>query len=92
MIFEATADSPGDLAALQNVLKQKVPGIELQDVPRLFPVLGKQFKTKDNLATEDAIVEVRPDDWPPFADEAWALRADLEDAPELKAVAGEDGH
>ena len=92
VIFEATADSPGDLAVLQNVLKQKVPGIEVQDVPRLFPVLGKQFKTKDNLATEDAIVEVRPDDWPPFADEAWALRADLEDAPELRAVAGEDGH
>jgi hypothetical protein len=88
-IFEATADSPGDLAVLHEALK-KVPGIEAQEVSRLFPVLGKQFKTKDDLATEGDIVEVRPDDWPPFADEAWALRADLEDAPELKAVAVED--
>lgn len=89
-IFEATADSPGDLSVLHKALEEKVAGIEKQEAPRLFPVLGKQFKTKDDLATEDAVIEVRPDDWPPFADEAWALRADLEDAPELKAVAVED--
>ena len=90
VIFEATADSPGDLVVLHKMLKEKVSAIEVQEAPRLFPVLGTQFKTKDDLATEDAVVEVRPDDWPPFADEAWALRADLEDAPELKAVAVED--
>lgn len=88
-IFEASADSPGDIRALHEVLKARIPGLECQAVPRLFAVLGSQFKTKDNLATEEAIVEVRPDDWPPFADEAWALRTDLEDAPELKAVAVE---
>jgi hypothetical protein len=88
-IFEATADSPSDLRLLHDVLK-KVPGLEVQQVTRLFPVLGKQFRTDDDLATEDLVVEVRPDDWPPFADEAWALRADLEDAPELKAIAIED--
>lgn len=89
-IFEATADTPGDLSALQEVLKKKVPAIEAEQAPRLFPVLGQQFRTKDLLATEDAVVEVRPDDWPPFADEAWALRSDLEDVPELKAVAVEE--
>lgn len=89
-IFEATAESPGDLGVLHEVLESKVSAIETQRAPRLFPVLGRQFKTKDDLATEDAVVEVRPDDWPPFADEAWALRADLEDVPELKAVAVED--
>lgn len=88
-VFEATADSPGDLTALHAALKL-VPGLEAQQAPRLFPVLGRQFKTKTDLATEDAVVEVRPDDWPAFADEAWALRAELEDAPELKAVAVED--
>ncbi|MDO9022841.1 MAG: hypothetical protein Q8S73_28730 [Deltaproteobacteria bacterium] len=90
-IFEATTDSPGDLGTLHNVLKQ-VPGIEVQKALRLFPVLGKQFKTKDELASEDAVVEVCPDDWPPFADEAWALRIDLEDVPELKAIAVGDEH
>ena len=89
-IFEATLDSPGDLSVLHTALEGKVAGIEKRNAPRLFPVLGKHFKTKDELATEDAVVEVRPDDWPPFADEAWALRVDLEDAPELNAVAVED--
>ncbi len=89
-IFEATSDSPGDMRALHKVLQQRVPAIELPDARRLFPVLGKQFRTKDELATEDAVLEVRPDDWPSFADEAWALKADLEDAPELKAVAVEE--
>jgi hypothetical protein len=90
-IFEATADSPGDLGALHDALK-KVPTIEVQQAPRLFPVLGQQFKTKEELAPEAAVVEVRPDDWPTFADEAWALRADLEDVPELAAVAVEGEH
>lgn len=89
-IFEATADSPGDIELLHVVLRDKAPGLEAQQAPRLFPVLGDQFNTKDELATEDAVIEVRPDDWPPFADEAWALRADLKDAPELQAVAIED--
>lgn len=90
-IFEMTTDSPGDLGLLHDALK-RAPRLEVQQAPRLFPVLEKQFRTKDDLATEDAVIEVRPDDWPSFADEAWALRVDLEDAPELKAVAVEDEH
>jgi len=35
-------------------------------------------------------VEVLPDDWPPFADSAWALKEDLDAAPDLKAIAVED--
>jgi hypothetical protein len=90
-IYEATAEAPGDLGALREVLA-KIPSIEIVYATRLFPVLGEQFKTINELALEDAVVEVRPDDWPPFADEAWALRATLEDTPELKAIAveGED--
>jgi hypothetical protein len=84
-IFLQTPSAPGSLEALREVLS-KIPAIELLQTPRLFPVLGAQFKTKDELADENSVVEVRPDDWPPFADEAWALRADLDDVPELKAV------
>lgn len=86
-LFEIAADSPGDVRTLHKELRERVSGLEYQSASRLFAVIGSQFKTKDVLATEDSVVEVRPDDWPPFADEAWALRGDLEDAPELKAVA-----
>jgi len=90
VLFEATAESPGDLGLLHEFLKAKVPGLAGETAPRLFPVLGRQFKTKDTLATEEQVIEIQPDDWPPFADEAWALKADLADAPELHAVAVED--
>jgi len=87
VLYELTVDSPGDLAVLHEVLKKLVPQLSVEKATRLFPVLGRHFRTKDVLAVEKDVVEVRPDDWPPFADEAWALRGDLENEPELKAVA-----
>lgn len=86
-LFELTADAPGDLEALREALKEKVPILESVRQSRLFPVLDKEFRLKDRLATQDEVVEIVPDDWPPFADEAWALRVDLEDSPRLKAIA-----
>ena len=86
-LFELTADAPGDLEALREALKEKVPTLKTVRQSRLFPVLDEQFQLKDQLATQDKVVEIVPDDWPPFADEAWALRADLDDSPRLKAIA-----
>lgn len=90
-LFEATIDKPNDLTFLHEVLKRTISGLDFKAIPRLFPVLGPQFITQPELASEQDIVEVRPDDWPAFADEAWARRADLEDAPELKAVTVAEG-
>jgi len=86
-LFELTADSPGDLEALREALRGKVPGLESVSQSRLFPVLDEEFCLRARLATQDQVVEIVPDDWPPFADEAWALREDLEDSPRLKAIA-----
>jgi hypothetical protein len=89
-IFELTADSPGDLGVLHQTLQQRVPDLETVDEPRLFPVIDGQFRLKDQLAKQKEVVEILPDDWPPFADAAWALRSDLEDSPELRAILVED--
>jgi len=89
-IFELTADAPGDLSVLHQALGHRVPTLETVDEPRLFPVMDGQFYLKDQLATQVEVVEIVPDDWPPFADEAWALRSDLEDSLELRAIAIED--
>lgn len=86
-LFELTADAPGDLEALHEALKEKVPTLETVCQPRLFPVLDEEFRLKDRLAAQDEVVQIVPDDWPPFADEAWALREDLDDSPTLKAIA-----
>lgn len=89
-LFELTADAPGDLESLHKALKEKVPSLETVHQPRLFPVLDEEFRLKDLLAMQDEVVEIVPDDWPPFADEAWALKEDLEDSPRLKAIAVEE--
>jgi hypothetical protein len=86
-LFELTADAPGDLEALREALKKRAPTLETVRQARLFPVLDEEFCLKDQLARQDEVVEIVPDDWPPFADEAWALREDLEDSPRLKATA-----
>jgi hypothetical protein len=85
-LFELTADAPGDLGALHKALKEKVPTLDPVSQSRLFPVLDGEFRLKDRLATQEEVVEIIPDDWPPFADEAWALQDDLDD-PRLKAIA-----
>lgn len=86
-LFELTADTPGNLEAMHKALNERAPILKAVRKPRLFPVLDKNFSLKDLLATQDQVVEVIPDDWPPFADEAWALQEDLEDSPRLKAIA-----
>jgi len=85
-IFDLAPDNPGDLGALHTALGERIPALKLEPELRLFPVLDRQFRVQDRLASQAEVVEVQPDDWPPFADEAWALRADLADSPELKAV------
>jgi hypothetical protein len=90
VIFSLTPNTPGDLGALHVALSERTPALKLESELRLFPVLDRQFGVQDRLASEAEVVEVVPDDWPPFADEAWALRADLADSPELKAVVVEE--
>lgn len=53
---------------------------------RLYPVLDHGFNIRDELAQQSEVVEVLPDDWPVFADEAWALKADVEESPVLEAI------
>ncbi len=90
VVAELVPARPGDLKELGRVLGRRIPKFKIDGPERRFPVLDDMFVTKDVLATEGEVVEVRPDDWPPFADEAWALRSDLVDAPELKAIAVRD--
>jgi hypothetical protein len=86
-VFNLTEDMPGNLAVLHQQLGAKVSGLSFQEKGRLFATLDGEFRTKTRLAHEsESVVEVRPDDWPLFADEAWALEADMNDAPSLQAT------
>lgn len=86
-IFNLTENTPGSISVLRAQLQERVPKLVFQEKGRLFPVLDGNFQTKAVLAHEaDGIAEVRPDDWPTFADEAWALESDIENEPMLKAT------
>lgn len=86
-LFQLTRDSPGDLSLLRRELTARYPKLVLTETLHVYPVRDEQFRSKETLVDVDEVVEIVPDDWPPFADSAWARARDLEDYPELKAVA-----
>lgn len=90
VVFNLVKDDPANLDALHAALKDVAPSLEPLAVSTAFPVLDPEFRFVPTLAGPDEVVEVVPDDWPPFADSAWALRADVDGADALKAIAVSD--
>ncbi|MDC0721659.1 hypothetical protein [Nannocystis bainbridge] len=86
LLFQLTKESPGDLSFLRIKLAARYPNLVPTEALHVYPVLDDQFRSREILAAADEVVEIVPDDWPPFADSAWALASDLEDYPQLKAI------
>jgi hypothetical protein len=88
IVFDLAKDDPADLSLLHKRLRDRAPALETFDGPQAFAVLDADYQIKDELAGADDVVEIVPDDWPPFADSAWALRSDVDSNPDLKAIVG----
>jgi hypothetical protein len=86
LVFDLAKDDPADLTLLHKKLQERAPALKTFGGQVAFAVLDAEYQTKDELAGPDDVVQILPDDWPPFADSAWALRADLDANPELKAI------
>lgn len=76
----------GQLASRQTtegVLKEVAP--LFRTVRPAHPVvsLTERLVPSDTLVDVDEAVEIRPDDWPPYAERAWVTRSLLDDAPDL---------
>lgn len=87
ILFQLTKASPGNLTLLRSEMMAREPTLVPTDTFDVYPVLDEHFRPKEALAAADDVVEVVPDDWPPFADSAWALTSDLNDYPALRAIA-----
>lgn len=87
LIFELASKDPSSLDVLHEQLAKIVPDLRVIEAGIVFPVIDENFRVKNQLATAEEVVEVVPDDWPPFADSAWALRVDIEASEDLKAIA-----
>ena len=48
--------------------------------------IGGDLARSEDLAEVEDTVRVRPDDWPVFADTAYARRSDVQDDPDLLAL------
>jgi hypothetical protein len=87
MIFDLASSDPASMQKLHAELQQRARSLKVIDAEAVFPVINEDYDVKDQLANASDVVEVVPDDWPPFADSAWALRSDIEAEPALEAIA-----
>ena len=87
LIFNLAQDDPASVRALHEQLNYIAPDLRMCESGMEFPVLDENFNTKDTLGTADQVIEVVPDDWPPFADTAWALKVDRDLHADLAAIA-----
>ncbi|NJL27305.1 MAG: hypothetical protein HC897_05130 [Thermoanaerobaculia bacterium] len=86
IVFNLNPLEPGNLELLHGRLKAAAPNLALFEGSFAFPVLDAQYRLKSVLAGEGDVIEVVPDDWPPFANTAWALRSDVASEPKLQAI------
>jgi len=87
IIYSLTSDDPSSIELLHARLSALAPDIEvLEDASMRFPALDANYEFEPALAKAADVVEITPDDWPPYADLAWARRTELEDFPDLKAI------
>lgn len=84
LIFEWSQGS-GDPEMLQGSLRG-LAGKELRFAEtETVPVIDSDYR-RDRIAPIDSALRLRPDDWPVFADDAWAERVEASDNPRLRGI------
>jgi hypothetical protein len=93
LLWETTHQQSFDITriwgALEKLTRQKVKHSSPPDHP--IVCVNSDYRPLDKFAAMEDAVRIRPDDWPPYADQPWT-RIDLAlDEPRLRAlVVGED--
>lgn len=81
LIFQ-WSEGTGEVEVLQASI-QTLAGKKLSFFDsEVVPVIDSSYRA-DRLAPVDSALRLRPDDWPVFADDAWAERAEIEGDPRL---------
>lgn len=84
-VFSLVPEDPSNLTKLHEALRKLAPDLKTLEAPRLFPVIDHNFSTIE-LAMSEEVVQVAPDDWPAFAEPAWARKVDVKDDEALRAI------
>jgi hypothetical protein len=88
LIWELTQDNPFDRQVLAKALLEKLPDARPITVKNPVASVDKNYEFV-GVADASACVRLRPDDWPLFADSAWALKLIVQENEALQ-VALED--
>jgi hypothetical protein len=86
-LWDWTDGNPFDATMIRDAVIKHVSR-NLGDVEQSQPVVcvDASFRPSATLIDIADAVEVRPDDWPAYADQAWVKRSDAEDDPDLEAM------
>jgi len=87
LVFDLASKDPSSIGVLHEQLSAVEPGLQFIAGTMAYPIIDGKFATKDYLGVAEDVIEVVPDDWPPFADSAWALLSDIAANPDLGAIA-----
>jgi len=87
MLWELSEGNSGDLTRLQEVV-QKLTRKKLDRLPGRSAVvcIDSRYRQIKNAVDMDLAVRVRPDDWPPYADSAWATIASVKKHEKMRAL------
>jgi hypothetical protein len=88
LIWELTQDNPFDRPALAKAVMTKLPDARLITARNPVASVDKNYEFV-GVADASECVRLRPDDWPLFADSAWALKLIVQENEALQ-VALED--
>ena len=86
-VWEITNGQPVDVKTLHEALKQRT-AVQFEPLPTgaSFVSLGKDFTPTGEFISAEKAVRLSPDQWPPFADDAWASIKSAKEDPFLASI------
>lgn len=84
-VFEQTDGAAGDSLAVRD-LAESYGATSTSNLMRPVLVLDGDLRTKDVPVEISKVVRIRPDDWPAYADAAYALTIDVLDDEDLRRL------
>lgn len=85
LIWEATLENPFDRATLSQAVLRKLPDAQTLNLAHPVVTVAEDY-TFAGVAEASDCVRLRPDDWPTFADSAWAQKTLVRDHEELQVA------
>ncbi|NYF51212.1 hypothetical protein [Tunturiibacter gelidoferens] len=89
LIWELTRENPFDRSALAASLVSKLPNARFINAKNPVASVGKDYEFV-GVADASECLRLRPDDWPPYADSAWAKKTLVRESEALQIALEDD--